>query len=212
MKNNRLPIRIFYYFLHHIKHHAKFKIPSNLLLSIFLCGCAISIPALEKSFSNANKQAKYKEPETNFKAGKYHNCKITHLSDGDSFKIRCQDLANTEFKVRLAGIDAPEMGQAPWGEISKQYLHQLTAHKDLSIDIQNKDRYGRYLANLYDHSTDLAIQMVAAGKAIVYERYNKSPQYLQAQNNARQKKLGIWETSGAQQNPELWRRLNPRGS
>lgn len=209
MRNNPLLSQILRYFLHQIKRDLKLKPFANLILVVFLCLCVLVISTINAIFSPPQKQSD-NNTDLSISAGRYQDCMISHLSDGDSFKIRCKSLANNaELKVRLAGIDAPEMAQNPWGEEAKQYLKKLTNQQNLQIEIQNKDRYGRYLGNIYDHnSEDIALKMVAAGKAIVYERYNQAPDYLQAQHKAQQQKLGIWSSPGPQQNPELWRRLN----
>jgi len=46
-------------------------------------------------------------------------CRVVALSDGDTITIL--DTAKVQHKIRLAGIDAPEKGQA-FGERSKQNL------------------------------------------------------------------------------------------
>ncbi|MDQ5909781.1 MAG: hypothetical protein QG599_1876, partial [Pseudomonadota bacterium] len=46
-------------------------------------------------------------------------CTLKSIYDGDTLTARCPD---GEVKVRVFGIDSPEMGQKPWGEASKQAL------------------------------------------------------------------------------------------
>lgn len=56
-------------------------------------------------------------------------------------------------KVRLAGIDAPEKGQ-PFGERSKEGLSRLTFGKEVGVDWQTRDRYGRVVGQVWVASPD----------------------------------------------------------
>jgi endonuclease YncB( thermonuclease family) len=57
---------------------------------------------------------------------------------------------------------------------------------------------------------DVGLDMVRQGRAVMYEQYNDSPDYRQAQAEAKQARRGIWEKPGSQKDPATWRRLNPR--
>ena len=76
--------------------------------------------------------------------------------------------------------------------------------------VQDRDRYGRTVAQVFVGERDVGLEMVRQGRAVMYEQYNDSPAYRQAQAEARQARRGIWEKPGGQQDPATWRRLNPR--
>ena len=66
--------------------------------------------------------------------------KVVGVADGDSLTVL--DNNKTQHKIRLQGIDAPEKAQA-FGQKSKQSLHQLVHNKQVTVEFQKKDKYGR---------------------------------------------------------------------
>lgn len=73
-------------------------------------------------------------------------CTVSSVTDGDS--LRCTDGR----EMRLLLIDAPERGQAPWGDQARATLLQLAPIRtSLSVDydVERKDDFGRDLAYLY---------------------------------------------------------------
>ena len=135
------------------------------------------------------------------------SCAISNVYDGDTVTANC---AEGKLKIRVWGIDAPEMGQKPWGPESRDAMRELTPSSKVRIEVVDTDRYGRVVARLFDNSKDLGLALVRQGRAIVYERYNKSKDYKNAEAQAKREKLGVWSKRGAQQNPEQWRRVNAR--
>ena len=134
-------------------------------------------------------------------------CKIAYVYDGDTVDARCD---NGKLKVRLFGIDAPEMGQKPWGDRARAQLSSMLPNDIVRLLVMDTDRYGRVVARLYNGDQDLGLKMVRQGWAVVYVQYNTSNAYRAAQDQAKRAKLGVWSKSGAQQEPWEWRRLNPR--
>jgi len=112
--------------------------------------------------------------------------------------------------IRVYGIDAPEMGQKPWGDQSRQGLQALLPSGSVRLAVQDIDRYNRVVAQLYTNDQDVGLEMVRRGYAVVYEQYNRFPIYKQAQIDAKQEQRGVWSAPGAQQRPWEWRKLNPR--
>jgi len=80
----------------------------------------------------------------------------------------------------------------------------------ITLRVMDHDRYGRTVAQVVTSERDLGLEMVRLGQAVVYEQYNHSPDYRQAQSEAKQTRRGIWAKPGGQQDPATWRRLNPR--
>ena len=135
------------------------------------------------------------------------SCTVREVYDGDTVTASCEQ---GKLKVRVWGIDAPEKGQKPWGDESQEHLKQLVHGKVVQVQVTDTDRYGRSVARLYVTGQDAGLQMVHAGRAIVYEQYNDSQGYRDAQAEARRAKLGVWSQPGDQQDPSAWRRLNAR--
>ena len=65
-----------------------------------------------------------------------------HTQRGDTIKVL--DSTDTQHKVRLTGIDAPERGQ-PFGTVSRDHLAGIVAGKDVRVESTKNDRYGRVL-------------------------------------------------------------------
>jgi endonuclease YncB( thermonuclease family) len=71
---------------------------------------------------------------------------VTHVSDGDTVWV--QPLQGGEaHKVRLVGIDAPEICQ-PWGPQSRAALHAALQGQVVEVRARTRDSYGRLLAQL----------------------------------------------------------------
>ena len=142
---------------------------------------------------------------------------IPRIIDGDSLEINNN-------KIRLFGIDAPEIKQIckkPYLVISflvslsfqKKYecgllatnqLKKLIDNKTVKCISENKDRYNRYLSICYLKNKDINSWLVKNGYAIAYRRYSKK--YVLEEQHAEKNKLGIWQ--GTFQNPEEWRKKN----
>ena len=132
---------------------------------------------------------------------------ITKVTDGDS--LRAGDL-----RIRLHGIDAPEMKQECQDSKGLSYKCGLASRAHLIDLIQppaeircqtlTKDRYGRLVMRCYKAGIDINAAMVRAGWAIAYRRYAK--EYIAEENQAKSLKKGLF--AGKFQKPEQWRREN----
>ncbi|MDG4553727.1 MAG: thermonuclease family protein [Candidatus Competibacter sp.] len=149
-----------------------------------------------------------KAPPSAIPRGAELNCAVKSVYDGDTVTASCRE---GEVKVRMFGIDAPEMGQEPWGARSRDALRGLLPRRDnIVLRVRDQDRYGRTVAQVFAGGSDVGLEMVRQGRAVVYEQYNDSAAYRQAEAEAKRDRRGIWEKTGSQQDPAAWRRLNPR--
>ena len=115
--------------------------------------------------------------------------KVVGISDGDTITII--DTSNSRYRIRLDRIDAPERRQ-PFGEKSKQYLSSLIFGKQVKIEYQKKDRYGRILGVVFCDNQEINLVMVQHGMAWHYSYYDKTEHYAVAEREARRKKIGLW--------------------
>ena len=112
--------------------------------------------------------------------------KVVSIHDGDTITI----LQNkTQIKVRLFGVDAPELKQ-PYGKKSKQFLANLIAGKVVEVEENGKDRYKRTIGTVYLNGVDINAQMVANGYAWAYRKFSKK--YTAHESKAKSQKLGLW--------------------
>ncbi len=128
--------------------------------------------------------------------------------DGDTIEIRGQ-------RVRLFGIDSPESaqlcqaGQKPYrcGQQAALALADRIGERTVRCQERDKDRHGRVVAVCYVGSEDLDRWMVEQGWAMAFRKY--SLDYVDAENDAREARSGIWQ--GEFEMPWEWRaaRRNP---
>ena len=142
---------------------------------------------------------------------------IPRVVDGDTVHIN-------EYRIRLEGIDAPEMRQQckkerfkissvigftfyknyNCGEVSKKNLEAKVDRSKIKCISSSKDRYKRYLAKCFKDKINLNQWMVRNGHAVAYRRYSK--EYIHDEDFAKENKLGLWQ--GKFLDPEKWRKLN----
>jgi micrococcal nuclease len=113
---------------------------------------------------------------------------VVGVTDGDTIKL-LQD--KKQYRIRLNGIDAPEMGQA-YGRKSKDYLASLVAGKRVEVIVRDTDRYGRYVGDVLVGGESACAELVAAGLAWHYTAYSKDEKLAALEKAARAKKLGLW--------------------
>lgn len=120
-------------------------------------------------------------------------CLVVAISDGDTLSARCGRPGGYEqIKVRVAAIDAPELGQA-YGQKSRQHLAQLCLHQRARIEPLERDRYGRTVARVHCGDVDAASEQVRTGMAWVYTRYAAGqPQLAPLERRARASGAGLW--------------------
>lgn len=132
---------------------------------------------------------------------------ITKVTDGDSLRA-------DEIRIRLHGIDAPEMKQKcssddgslyHCGIAARRYLVKLLQPpSEIQCHTITKDRYKRLVMRCFKAGIDINAAMVRAGWAVAYRRYSKD--YIAEENQARSQGKGMF--AGAFQMPETWRRQN----
>lgn len=114
-------------------------------------------------------------------------------------------------RLRLNGIDAPEMGQLcerpgggyHCGEQARAALHRILGGGALTCEVIGVDRYQRRVVRCANAAgEDIAAAMVLAGWAMAYRRY--SVDYVPQEDEARAHGRGIW--AGRFEPPWDWRR------
>ena len=96
--------------------------------------------------------------------------KVIKVVDGDTIWILPK--GGERVKIRLYGIDAPEMKDSG-GKKSKKYLSELIAGKEVQIETHGHDKYKRVIGIVYLDGTDINGKMVKDGYARAYFKYSK---------------------------------------
>ena len=116
--------------------------------------------------------------------------KVVAVTDGDTLKVMKEGVA---VRVRLWGIDCPEMGQA-FGKRAKQFASGLAFGKTVKVIEVDRDRYGRTVGEvILEDGRSLNRELVRAGLAWWYRQYAKNHIELEAlEREAREAKAGLW--------------------
>jgi endonuclease YncB( thermonuclease family) len=117
--------------------------------------------------------------------------KIIKIMDGDTYELLLED--NSTIRVRMDGIDAPEKGM-PFSKKAKNYLTTLCKDQTITVEKTNEDRYGRILGFTFlEDGRELSREMLKAGYAWHYKKYNSDPDLAALENEAREAKRGLWQ-------------------
>lgn len=100
-------------------------------------------------------------------------------------------------RVRLEGIDVPDLAQQPWGNAAKTWLQQVIGNQSvlLESDVEPRDESGQRLVYLWQNGELVNEKLVAEGYALAvpHPPNHKYDQRLaRAQDQARIMGLGIW--------------------
>ncbi|MBB6098873.1 micrococcal nuclease [Deinobacterium chartae] len=156
-----------------------------ILLALILCACAAPAPGI---------------PVT-----------LERVQDGDTVRIRLQGRSE---RLRLIGIDAPELAQRPWGNAARSALERTLQGRRLRLefDRDRQDRYGRLLGWLWAEGsgrpTLVNAELVRAGQAYVYARspLRHRAELEAAEREARTARRGVWGPDGPRERPSEYRR------
>src|SRR5690606_32797163 len=110
-------------------------------------------------------------------------------ADGDSLWVGTD-------RVRLLGLDAPELDQVCWrpdgsawpcGRAARDEMSRLLAAGGIDCRPEGTDRFGRTLARCAVGGEDLGAAIVMAGLAIATDAYGRE------ERAAREARRGIWD-------------------
>jgi endonuclease YncB( thermonuclease family) len=133
---------------------------------------------------------------------------VSKVVDGDTIHLLTTN--QTRHKIRLAGIDAPERGQA-FGTKSKEHLATLVAGERVEVQWAKHDRYKRIIGKITRAGEDVNLEMVRAGLAWWYRKYAHEQSlddqrvYAAAEDEARHGRVGLWRDPNPVP-PWSWRR------
>ncbi|WP_353930415.1 thermonuclease family protein [Okeanomitos corallinicola TIOX110] len=136
--------------------------------------------------------------------------KLARVVSGQTLEVLGMgEQPNLISQVRLIGLDAPDLGQRPWGYDAKTMIEKLIGEGEktikLEFDLETKDRFGRTLAYVWKDQMFLNEQVLKQGYALFVGRspnHKYDNRLENAQHYARLMGQGIW-------NPEKPMRLTP---
>lgn len=122
--------------------------------------------------------------------------RVVGVLDGDTINVI--DKNNHQYRIRFAGIDAPEKSQA-FGQVSKKSLSDLVYDKFVTVQYNESDRYGRIIGKVIYDEQDINLEQVRRGLAWHYKQYQAKQsssdreQYANAEMSARKNQKGLWQ-------------------
>ena len=122
------------------------------------------------------------------------------VSTGDGNMIKVQRRGQTQTLV-LGCIDMPDVTQRTWGKLATDRFKQLLP---IGQTIQwreiTRDSYGRTIAEVFISEESINLQLVTEGMAVLYPKYidechTAKAEYLLAESEAQQQRIGLWQES-----------------
>lgn len=129
--------------------------------------------------------------------------RVVGVHDGDTLMLRID--GDPQVKVRLAGIDAPELKQ-PYGQSAKQALSALVFDAVVQVDGGQRDFYGRTLGTVYLGEINVNAALVEQGAAWVYRDYPHDPALVPLEAEAQAAQRGLWLLDGPHCPPWQYRK------
>ncbi|TXS90732.1 thermonuclease family protein [Parahaliea maris] len=133
--------------------------------------------------------------------------RVVRVADGDTLSVL--DSRGEQHKIRLYGIDSPELDQAGGGA-AKGALSKLAYQQQAGVVMVERDDYGRVVGTVYVGNTNLNLAQVRAGQAWWYRYHAPHERALEAaESSAQEQQIGLW----AHDNPVPpwnWRREHRR--
>lgn len=138
--------------------------------------------------------------------------RVTKITDGDTIRVQLND--GPEEKVRLIGIDTPEVhgrgglrecfGKEASAEMAR--LLPVGSTVRLEIDAEPRDRYGRLLAYVYRTEDDLHVNLEMAREGFaapltIPPNVAFSDAFVKAAAEARDADRGLWSACGGPDKP-----------
>lgn len=121
--------------------------------------------------------------------------RVIGVADGDTITVL--DNSNTQHKIRLNGIDAPEKRQ-PFGNASKKSLSYMVFNQQVDVEWVKVDRYGRKVGKVLVNQEDINLEQIKRGMAWFFKKYKGDVvqedrvKYVQAQQEAEANQTGLW--------------------
>ena len=133
---------------------------------------------------------------------------IARVLDGDTVVLEARSEASTPdgsrlggARVRLIGVDAPELGSNPphcYAEHAHRRLEAWVRDRslDLEFDAQSgfSDRYDRVLGYLHRGRASINAALIQEGQARVLRRYpfRRRSDFVELEASARARRVGLW--------------------
>lgn len=119
----------------------------------------------------------YSSSVTSVSAANILDGTVVKIADGDTITVPYS--YKLQQRVRISGIDAPEKRQ-PFGNASRKRLVELVARKEVCVEFNKHDRYGRIVGKVLvrppdcpacGKTLDAGLAQITTGMAWWYRKY-----------------------------------------
>ena len=131
-----------------------------------LLACIVSMACSSTTISPSGISLPYVRRTRNNTSPILFQGRVVGVQDGDTIDV--VDSSNTNRRIRLKGIDAPEKGQA-FGTQSKHNLSQAVFNSVVTIEWSKHDRYGRILGKVMLGGQDICLEQVRTGHGMALQ-------------------------------------------
>lgn len=119
---------------------------------------------------------------------------VIRVTDGDTITVKSYQ---GKEKIRFAQIDAPETSHfgstpQPFGKEASAFLRSLVSNKNVRVDVEAVDQYGRNVGTVFVNDMNVNREMVKNGYAWVYRQYAHDETLIELEKAARARKMGLW--------------------
>lgn len=118
---------------------------------------------------------------------------IASITNGDTIVLK-----ENQQVLRLACLDAPDLGQNPWGVRATDYLTDVLPIGSLvNYEVVDQTNYGHSVAEVYKDERLINELLISSGNAVVYYEFldncteNKDI-YIRAEESAKSNRLQFW--------------------
>ncbi len=131
-------------------------------------------------------------------------CRVMAITDGDTLTVREEDGA--QHTIRLAGIDAPELGQR-FGATAREALRPKVHYRMVRVDINAHEFvWYRLVGRVYVGERFINAEMVRDGFAWRDVQHDSAREFTAAEAEARKHRRGLWADKDPMP-PWEWRRM-----
>ena len=115
---------------------------------------------------------------------------VIAIESGDTFTL---EMGNKTERIRLEGIDCPEVDQ-PFGNKAKTFTSRKILNKKVTVEVKSRDSYnGTWSVVLTPDGQDLNRELLKTGLAWWYHKYSDDHSLGELETKARLKHRGLWD-------------------
>lgn len=151
---------------------------------------------------------------------------ITYVSDGDTLDIDVPDGKKSVTRLRLWGVDCPEVAHAKeesdayFGREAADFVQEHYTGRRVRLELDPnhnvRDKYGRLLAYVYSESDGEMLNelLVTEGLAYADRRFDHAlkHRFVELEKKAAKAKMGLWAEVKPEQMPAWRQRMDAAGA